>query len=111
MTKKKRLNRKEKRKVIESLMGYYQATLSIFSEGCKRFEDRNLSALIIKAHMHEIINFHAERAIKVNLMLPKITEIYKDYIDVWNQHILSKEDDMKKLIKDHTTIKRYDYIS
>lgn len=109
--KKKKLSKKDKNRVLESLMGFYQAVLSIFGEGCNRFEEEKLSALIIKAHIFEIIDFHAKRAVETKLPIPKTTEVYKEYIDIWNKHILSKDSNMKKIIADYYKKKDVSYIS
>lgn len=109
--KKKKLSKTEKGEILESLMGFYQIILSIFGEGCNKFEDEKLSALIIKAHIFEIINFQAKRAVDKKLPIPEMTKIYSNYIDTWNAYILTKEPDMKKIIKDYLTSGRVSYIS
>jgi len=109
MTKKKELNKK----ILGALMGFYESMSSVYL-GSFTFEDEVESALLVKAHLHELIGFHKKFAEKYGIPLPELDKYYKAYLEEWNTVIMSREKDFENLIKNYEKSKKkeeIDYIS
>lgn len=79
-------------------MGFYQVICSIF-EGSAKFPKDPIRSVLVNIHLFEIINYHKRLVEEKNIKLPEMTEFYKNYINNWNEYILSKEPDLQAVVE------------
>lgn len=96
---------------METLMGFYQIIVTIFDQCAIRFKDPIISSLMLKGHLFEIINFHKKNTEDDKIEIPKLGDIYQNYVKEWNTHIFSKENVLKKIVEDYKKNKSCSYIS
>ena len=97
MGKKKILEKKNK-ELIDFLMGFYQVMVSIFEA---KFPSDPIRSILTRVHLFEIINFHKRTAEEKGITIPEMGETFREYINKWNEYILTKESDLQNVIKNY----------
>jgi len=98
------------KKVIESLIGFYQL-VGVFVNNSDIYDDEAVRGLMIYAHLIELLNYHHNMAITNKLTQPnKFTKkFYKEYIKDWETYIKTKASALENLANIYVS-KRIDYI-
>lgn len=94
------MNKKEKQKILDSLMGFYQIICGIF-EGLARIPDERLQGIVLKAHIFQLLNYHKEYTDKFEILVPDVDTMYKDYCDGYTKSVISSEELLKKMTKEY----------
>lgn len=89
---------RKKKKLINSLLGFYQAIAGIYT-GAPKFEDSVIRGMIIQEHLNELIVFHKGKVDRHEIPIGKVSKFYHDYIDDWNKHIISKSGYFSEIIE------------
>ena len=104
------MKKKEVNKIINSLMSFYTLMAAIYEQSAY-FETPVISGLMTRVHLQELLNFHKAKTVKEKILVPKLDELYEDYLKEWGVYIRGKEEYLKKIIDDHKKTIRYSYIS
>jgi hypothetical protein len=101
--------RRKKKKLIDSLMGFYQIVSTIY-EDSEKFEESSVRGLMINTHLDFVFPFHKEIVEKHKLPIPNVKKLFKSYIDDWNILIKKEEPHLQELIDNLTYEKSWSYI-
>jgi len=103
--------KKKTKKLMDSLMGFYEAIASIYM-GSSQVEQEVLSAMLIREHINSLIPFHKIFCDKYDIELPELHETFTKYLTEWNDIITAKEGDLGEIVQKYDKNKRkIDYYS
>jgi len=104
------MNKKEKDKIINSLMGFYQLACSLF-ESLSVVEDKDLKGILLIEHIFQLLIFHKEFTIKHLVAVPDVDSTYRDYCDEYEKKIGTLQDLFKKILTNHNKNNNIGYIT
>jgi len=94
------MNKKEKAKILNSLMGFYQISCGLF-ESLTSVQDDMLKGVLLKEHLFQLLAYHKEFTDKYSISIPEIDETYKLYCDEYG----NKMEKLSELFK--ATVNEY----
>lgn len=98
-----------KRKLIDSLMGFYQVISTVYLDS-EKWEDDDVRGLMINAHLDYLFNFHKGLVEKYKIPIPKTKKLFKEYIDGWNKTIVDKNPALSDILEELSCRKSRSYI-
>lgn len=80
------MNKKEKLKIVNSLMGFYQISCGLF-EGLNGIQNDKLKGLLLKEHLFQLLVYHKEFTDKYKVQIPEVDETYTKYCSEYGKKI------------------------
>jgi len=101
---------RKKRKLIDSLMGFYHITSTIYTNSKEKYEEDDVRGLMMDAHLDLLFTLHKKIADTHKIPLPETKKIFTKYVDSWNKTVFNANDFLTNLISELTYKKSRSYI-
>jgi len=94
------MNKKEKAKITNSLMAFYQISCGLFESLCS-VQDEMLKGILLKEHLFQLLIYHKEFTDKYSISIPKVDETYKTYCDEYSGKMEKLSELFQQTIKEY----------
>ena len=101
---------RKKRKLIDSLMGFYHIASTIYTSSKDKYEENDVRGLMMDAHLDLLFGLHKKIADTYKIPIPETKKIFIKYVNGWNKTVLDANDFLVDLISELSYKKSRSYI-